>query len=84
LPVLQVNSRSIDQKSGEIWTSQADLQPISFKSDRLLAYPSSELCQWRPSERIPVWERLSNGRLSYPIDGWAGVATWFLPPRLAA
>ncbi|MDD5403737.1 MAG: hypothetical protein PHZ14_04275 [Sulfuricella sp.] len=36
LPVLQVNSYSIDQKSGEIWTAQADLQPISFKSDRLL------------------------------------------------
>jgi hypothetical protein len=36
LPVLQVNSRSIDQKSGEICTGQADLQPISFKSDRLL------------------------------------------------
>ena len=31
LPVLQVNSRSIDQKSGEIWIGQADLQPISFK-----------------------------------------------------
>jgi len=37
LPVLQVNSYSIDQKSGEIWTGQANLQPISFKSDRLLA-----------------------------------------------
>ena len=36
LPVLQVNSYSIDQKSGEIWTGQANLQPISFKSDRLL------------------------------------------------
>ena len=36
LPVLQVNSRSIDQKSGETGTGQADLQPISFKSDRLL------------------------------------------------
>jgi hypothetical protein len=36
LLVLQVNSRSIDKKSGEIWTAQADLQPISFKSDRLL------------------------------------------------
>ena|SRR3989338_7805715 len=36
LPVLQVNSHSIDQKSGEICTGQADLQPISFKSDRLL------------------------------------------------
>jgi len=33
---LQVNSCSIDQKSGEIWTAQADLQPISFRSDRLL------------------------------------------------
>src|SRR3970040_2121006 len=38
LPVLQVNSHSIDQKSGEIWTAQADLQPISFKSDRLLGF----------------------------------------------
>jgi len=36
LSILQVNSHSIDQKSGEIWTGQADLQPISFKSDRLL------------------------------------------------
>jgi hypothetical protein len=36
LPVLQGNSRSIDQKSGEICTVQANLQPISFKSDRLL------------------------------------------------
>jgi hypothetical protein len=32
-----VNSHSIDQKNGEIWTVQADLQPISFKSDSLLA-----------------------------------------------
>jgi hypothetical protein len=37
LTILQVNSRFIDQKSGEIWTGQVDLQPISFKSDRLLA-----------------------------------------------
>jgi hydrogenase maturation protein HypF len=37
LPVLPVNSCSIDQKSGEMCTGQADLQPISFKSDRLLA-----------------------------------------------
>jgi len=36
LPILQVNSHSIDQKNGEICTGQADLQPISFKSDRLL------------------------------------------------
>jgi hypothetical protein len=30
------NSRSIAQENGEIWTGQADLQPIYFKSDRLL------------------------------------------------
>ena len=36
MTILQVNSHSIDQKSGEIWTGQALLQPISFKSDRLL------------------------------------------------
>jgi hypothetical protein len=36
LPVLQVNSHSIDQKSGEIWTAQADSQQIHHKSDRLL------------------------------------------------
>ncbi|MDP2961591.1 MAG: hypothetical protein Q8N54_02460 [Sulfurimicrobium sp.] len=38
-PVLQGNSRSIAQKSGEIWTGQANLQPISFKPDRLLGAP---------------------------------------------
>jgi hypothetical protein len=38
LSILQVNSHSIDQKSGEIWTGQADLQPISFKSDRPLQF----------------------------------------------
>ena len=37
LTILPVNSHSIDQKSGEICTGQANLQPISFKSDRLLA-----------------------------------------------
>ncbi len=37
LPVLPVSSCSIDQKNGEICTGQPDLQPISFKSDRLLA-----------------------------------------------
>jgi len=49
LPVLQVNSRSIDQKSGEIWTGQADLQPISFKSDRL------------PGPSLSVYAELSIG-----------------------
>jgi hypothetical protein len=52
LPVLQVNSHSIDQKSGEIWTAQADLQPISFKSDRLLEISNSitQLSLYRPPE----------------------------------
>ena len=36
LTILRGNSRSIAQKSGEIWTGQADLQPISVKPDRLL------------------------------------------------
>ena len=34
--ILQGNSCSIAQKSGEIYTVQLNLQPISFKSDRLL------------------------------------------------
>jgi uncharacterized protein with HEPN domain len=33
--VLQGNSSSIAQKNSEIWTVQTNLQPISFKSDRL-------------------------------------------------
>jgi len=32
----QANNRSIGQEGGEIWIGQALLQPISFKSDRLL------------------------------------------------
>ena len=36
LTILQGNSRSIAQKSGEICAGQVNLQPISFKSDRLL------------------------------------------------
>ncbi|MDE2366599.1 MAG: hypothetical protein KGM95_06660 [Betaproteobacteria bacterium] len=36
LTILQTNSCSIGQKSGEIWAGQTLLQPISFKSDRLL------------------------------------------------
>ena len=35
LTILQGNSRSIAKKNGEICTGQADLHPISFKSDRL-------------------------------------------------
>jgi len=37
LSILQVNSCSIDQESGEIWTVQTDLQQIYSKSDSLLA-----------------------------------------------
>ncbi len=36
LTILKANSYSIGRKSGEIWTGQTLLQPISFKSDRLL------------------------------------------------
>ncbi len=36
MSILKVNSRSIDQESGEIWTAQANLQQICPKSDRLL------------------------------------------------
>jgi len=34
--ILKGNSSSIARESGGIWIVQADLQPISFKSDRLL------------------------------------------------
>lgn len=36
MSILKVNSCSIDQESGEIWTVQTDLQQIYPKSDRLL------------------------------------------------
>src|SRR6266516_6853715 len=36
LSILQVNSCSIGQESGEIWTVQTDLQQIYPKSERLL------------------------------------------------
>jgi len=36
LSILQVNSHSIDQESGKIWTAQTDLQQIPPKPDRLL------------------------------------------------
>jgi len=45
--ILKGNSASIAQESGGIWTVQANLQPISFKSDRLLGVGS-----WR-SGRVP-------------------------------
>jgi len=34
--ILKGNSSFIARESGGIWIVQADLQPISFKSDRLL------------------------------------------------
>jgi hypothetical protein len=51
LPVLQVNSHSIGQKNGEICTSQADLQPISFKSDRLLSKEYVESAVRKPHKK---------------------------------
>ncbi len=57
--LLQGNSSSIAQKSSEIWTVQADLQPIPFKSDRLLAPINrstslNSCCWWTPSTMRPV------------------------------
>ena len=45
--ILQGNSSSIAQKSSGIWTVQADLQPISFKSDRLLGSKTTLNAQLR-------------------------------------
>ena len=44
------NGGSISQESGEIWTAQRLLQPISFKSDRLLGQPHSEIAGRNASE----------------------------------
>ncbi|PIQ12614.1 MAG: bifunctional tetrahydrofolate synthase/dihydrofolate synthase [Hydrogenophilales bacterium CG_4_9_14_3_um_filter_59_35] len=60
LPVLQVNSRSIGQKSGEIWTAQVDSQPIHHESDRLLK-PN----QWR-------FTSVDGLRLSLPYPAMRG------------
>jgi len=38
--ILKGNSASIARKSGGIWIVQADLQPIRFKTDRLLGFKS--------------------------------------------
>ena len=43
MSILQVNSCSIDQESGEIWTVQTDLQQIYSKSDSLLKPARNEL-----------------------------------------
>jgi hypothetical protein len=77
LPVLQGNSRSIAQKSGEIWTGQANLQPISFKSDRLLAKQREAL----PSSLSPSGREQGEretGMASFMI--WGG-GTFAMPVR---
>jgi hypothetical protein len=43
LSILQGNSCSIAQKSGETWTVQTDLQQIYPKSDRLLGGTCSKI-----------------------------------------
>ncbi|MEP7371174.1 MAG: hypothetical protein ABI659_03000 [Nitrosospira sp.] len=49
LTILKANSYSIDRKSGEIWTGLTLLQPIFFKSDRLLALPDAyQTMEFRP------------------------------------
>jgi hypothetical protein len=35
--ISQGNSHSVAQESSEIWADQVDLQPVSFKPDRLLS-----------------------------------------------
>ena len=57
LTILQGNSHSIAQKSGEICTVQVNLQSISFKSDRLLGLLTF-------NER-GFWEKF-NAILDYP------------------
>ena len=53
LSILQVNSCSIDQESGEIWTVQTDLQQIYSKSDRLLERARSICCFPEPETDNP-------------------------------
>jgi hypothetical protein len=58
LTILPGNSHSIAQKSGEIWTGQANLQPISFKSDRLLAFKNQHhVCKKNQKMNAPVQYR---------------------------
>ena len=45
-------SYSIDQKNGEIWTAQADLQPIHHESGRL---PSGSYSTSRSISSIELW-----------------------------
>ena len=61
--ILQGNSCSIAQKSDEIYTTQLNLQPVSFKSDRLLS-DADFATRWRLikinfSKAIPSTERIS-------------------------
>jgi hypothetical protein len=60
LSILQVNSRSIDQESGEIWTVQTNLQQIYSKSDSL-----PEVCQiflhLPPAYPLPTDKRVLGG-----------------------
>ena len=60
--LLQGNSSSIAQKSSEIWTVQADLQPISFKFDRLLqqgVFRTTLSCQSQQSGRDQARTRVT-------------------------
>jgi hypothetical protein len=53
LSILKVNSCSIDQESGEIWTVQTDLQQIYPKSDRLLVPIPNESALFVGSSSAP-------------------------------
>ncbi len=52
MSILQVNSCSIDQESGGIWTVQTDLQQIYSKSDSLLEF-SMEF--WKRYAAMSTW-----------------------------
>ncbi len=68
LSVLPVNSCSIDQKSGEICTGQADLQPISFKSDRLLGRRREQVGMNQPFPKDTCM-------VSLPFGDWRSAKT---------
>jgi len=57
LSILQGNSCSISQKSGEIWAVQTDLQQIYPKSDRLLEQKADEITAYLVGAlESPLWE----------------------------
>jgi len=70
--ILKGNSSSIARESGGIWIVQADLQPISFKSDRLLVSLIYAREQLASAAGLPLSMHLLNqrhGRLMLGVRG---------------